>query len=281
MNRHRRLLTAAALGLAVAPLCAAAAEEAAKDDSLERVRQRGRLKVAVYEDLAPFNLNGKGIDCDLAQALAQGLGVELSLLPFTAGENIADDLRNAVWKGHYLGWGPADVMLHVPLERPLLEANPQVEVVAPYYRERVMLAWDRERGPEPQSMAALAGKPVAVAGGSLAGWLLAGAEGGLLREGLATHHTDGVSAARSLLAGQAAAAAGLASELEFVLSASPRYAILALPTPRAPRDGWVLGCAVKKGATALAKALHERLSTLGAGPDLRAMFLRHGVVWRG
>lgn len=86
------------------------------------------------------------------------------------------------------------------MERPLIEANPQVEVFGAYYRERVMLAWDRDRGPVPGSLAALKGKPVAVSGPSLAGWLLAGAEGGMLRESLSTQHADGVAAARALAA---------------------------------------------------------------------------------
>ena len=90
--------------------------------------------------------------------------------------------------------------LHVPMERPLIEANPQVEVFGAYYREHVMLARDRDRGPVPESLAALKGKPVAVSGPSLAGWLLAGAEGGMLRESLSTQHADGVAAARALAA---------------------------------------------------------------------------------
>ncbi|MFO1328447.1 MAG: hypothetical protein U1F56_13900 [Rubrivivax sp.] len=44
-----------------------------------------------------------------------------------------DDLRNMVWRGHYLGFGPADVLMHVPVNRPLME-NPRVEIFAPCWR---------------------------------------------------------------------------------------------------------------------------------------------------
>jgi hypothetical protein len=80
-----------------------------------------------------------------------------------------DDLRNMVWRGHYLGWGPADVLLHVPVERPLMAANPKVRIVAPYFRERLAVAYRRDALPRLDSLAALRGVRVAVAGQSLAG----------------------------------------------------------------------------------------------------------------
>ena len=277
----RRSLLAAGV---LAPLAGLARAEAAADapaGALERIRRRGRLSVAVYQDMPPFNVGGRGIDIDLAAALAEGLGVKPDLLPLHADESLQDDLRHAVWRGHYLGWGPADVMLHVPVDRPLIDSSPQVAIFAPYYRERVMLAWDRERGPQPESLAALQGVPVAVAGQSLAGWLLIGAEGGALRDGLSTRYADGAEAAQAVRDGRAAAAAGLASELQSVLADRSRYAIVPLPAPRAPRDGWAVGCAVKRDATDLAQALQQRVNELSADGRLRAIFQRHGVAWHG
>ena len=276
-TRRDCLLRLAAAGAA----CLGAAPFAVGATPLERVRERGTLSVGVYQEMPPFHAGGKGIDVELAQALADSLGVKLALLPFHADDNMKDDLRSMVWKGHYLGYGPADVMLHVPVDRPLIESSPQVAIFAPYYRERVMLAWDRERGPLPESLAALKGLPVAVAGQSLAGWLLIGAEDGALRDSLSTRHADGAEAAAALRDGRAAAAAGLASELESALAGQPRYAIVALPAPRAPRDGWAVGCAVKRDATDLAQALQQRINELSADGRLRAIFQRHGVAWHG
>lgn len=278
MIARRRVLAGIALAGLAAPFAGYAQEDGAA--ALDKLKKRGSLVVAVYEEFPPFNVGGRGIDVDVATALAEGLGLKLSLLPFTAGENIADDLRAAVWRGHYLGWGPADVMLHVPMDRPLIEANPQVDVIAPYYRERVMLAWDSERGPVPQTAGDLRGQPIAVAGLSLAGWLLAGAEGGALRDNLATQHANGVESAKTLLEGKAVAAAGHASELESALAGKTRYEIVPLPIPRAPRNGWVLGCAVKRGSTDLGKAVQTRLTELGSSFALREIFQRHGVTWK-
>ena len=67
-----------------------------------KLQQTGALKVAVYTEFAPFSDHGAGIDIDLAEALAKKLKLRLTLLPFPAGENLGDDLRNMVWKGHYL-----------------------------------------------------------------------------------------------------------------------------------------------------------------------------------
>lgn len=275
MIARRRLLAGAAL----APVVGAALAQT-ETSALEKVKQRGSLTVAVYQDMPPFHDGGQGIDVDLAAALAAGLGVKSSLLAMRADEELEDDLRHAVWRGHYLGWGPADVMLHVPVDRPLIDKVPQVSIFGPYYQERVLLAWDRERGPVPASLMALQGKPIAVSGLSLAGWLMIGAEGGALRPTLTTQFTHGVAAAGALLRGEAAAAAGLASELESALAGKPRYAIIPIPSPRAPRDGWAVGMAVKKGATDLAEALQKRLNELAASGELRAMFDKRGVNWR-
>jgi hypothetical protein len=143
---------------------------------------------------------------ELARALADALGVRLTLLPFNADDNMNDDLRNMVWRGHYLGYGPADVLLHVPVDRPLMEHNPRVRIFAPYYRERVMIARRLERLPQLDALSQLGSAPVAVAGQSLAGWLMLGADGGAYRRQLDTQHKHGAQAAQALARGDAAAA---------------------------------------------------------------------------
>ena len=247
---------------------------------LERVRERGSLTVGIYHDMPPFHSGGKGIDVELAQGLAQSLGVRLSLLPFHADENMADDLRNMVWRGHYLGYGPADVLLHVPVDRPLMEANPQVAILAPYCRERVAIARRLDRVPRLDTLSQLADGRVAVPGQSLAGWLLIGADSGAYRNQLITQWKDGTEAARALLRDEVVAAAGLASELESVLRGDTRFEITPLPSPRAPRDGWAVGMAVKRASTELAQALQRAVNELAASGRLGQVFDRGNVTWR-
>ena len=244
------------------------------------MKERGALVVAVYNELPPFNDGDHGIDRELAQALADALGVRLSLLAFNADENMADDLRNMVWRGHYLGFGPADVLLHVPVDRPLMDATPQATIFAPYYRERVAIARDLQRLPRLDTLAPLAGQPVAVAGQSLAGWLLIGADQGAYREQLRTQWKHGADAALALKRGDVAAAAGHQSELESVLRGDPRFAITTLPSPRAPRDGWAVGMAVKRGSTALAQALQAAMNGLVSSGRLAELFARANVGWQ-
>lgn len=263
---------ACAAGVAGTPLTSSATP-------LTRVLERGVLRVGVYHDMPPFHVDGKGIDVDLAQALAESLGVKLSLLPFHADDSMNDDLRNMVWRGHYLGYGPADVLLHVPVDPPLMEAAPQVSIFAPYCRDGVAIARRLEQLPQLDSLSQLQGQAVAVPGQSLAGWLLIGADGGAYKNQLTTRWKDGAEAARALQRGEVAVAAGLASELESVLREDARFAVSPLPSPRAPRDGWAVGMAVKRDAVELAQALQRSVNALAASGRLKEMFLRANLAW--
>ena len=278
LNRRHCLLGAAAAAFGSAR-AQSPAPAAAATPTLDKLRLRGTLSVAVYQDLPPFHVNGQGIEVELAQALAQSLGLKLALLPFQADENMNDDLRSMVWRGHYLGFGPADVMLHVPVDRPLMDDNPRVKIFAPYFRERVMIARDLKRVPQMPELGAFRGQRIAVPGQSLAGWLLIGADGGAYREQLITTWKNGCEAAKALQRGEVAGAAGHASELESVLGGDDRFAIEPLPVPRM-RDGWAVGCAVKAEATDLAQALQAAVNDLGGDGRLAAMFRRGGVSWR-
>jgi polar amino acid transport system substrate-binding protein len=277
LSGRRGALRALAAAAAAGGCGIARAEQAS---ALAAVKARGVLSVAVYRDMPPFHEQGKGIDVDLAGALADQLGVRLSLMAFPAGEDMGDDLRNMVWKGHYLGYGPADVMLHVPVEAPLMQANPQVRIFAPYCRDRVMIARRLDRLPHLETLAQLDGKPVAVAGQTLAGWLMVGADGGAYCQQLTTTFKDGVEAARALQGGQFAAAAGLGSELESVLGGDARYAITPLPTRSNSHDGWAVGMAVRKSADDLALALQAAVEATIADRQLSRIFRQGNVTWR-
>jgi len=276
--RRRGVLRQIALGAAA--LGGACVASRAWATPLAKVRERGSLVVGLYNEMPPFHVAGKGIDVDLAGALAEALGVKLTTLPFNADENMGDDLRNMVWKGHYLGYGPADVLLHVPVDRPLMEANPQVSVFAPYYRDRVAIARRLDRLPVLDALDKLGKEGVAVPGQSLAGWLLLGADSGAYREQLRTAFKDGAEAAQALARGEVSVAAGLMSELESVLRGDTRFAVEPLPSPRAPREGWAVGMAVKRADTDLAQALQAAVNDIARDGRLAQMFTQGNVSWR-
>ena len=273
---RRRLIQAGAL----LPLSGTMAwAQAQESDALTRIRKRGKLIVAVYNTMPPFHADGAGIDVQIAEQLALSLGVTLNLMPFNAGENMEDDLRNMVWKGHYLGFGPADVLLHVPVDKPLMDSQKQALIFAPYFKETVALAYDVERVQKLDSLSDLKGYKVAVAGQTLAGWLLIGSDEGAYRDQLMTHMDDGVTAARMLLAGDVPVAAGNASELHSVLKGNKKYRVIPMPIPRAPRNGWAVGMAVKKSATDLAAALQSTVNDMARDQRLSSIFAGHGVPW--
>jgi ABC-type amino acid transport substrate-binding protein len=267
-NRLRTTLSALLLcAAAVHPGLRAADAPAAKADT---------LKVAVYNELAPFSDKGQGIDADLAAALAKKLGLTLSLLPFNAGDDLNDDLRNMVWKGHYLGYGPADVMLHVPVDRMLMNANPQVTIFAPYHVESVRLVRSARSIPSFDGVDALAGKRIGVEKVSISGMVMLGEGNGRFREQVHIYPTA-TEALQQLKAGQLDAVLATRSEIESVLRGDPAFPVQDVPFERLPRAGWAIGMAVKKDNVDLARRLQAALNEMAADGELKAVFAKYGV----
>lgn len=263
---------AAALVLA----CLALTMSTPASADMDKIRQSGSLKVAVYKDMAPFSSDGRGIDVDIADALAKKLGLKLALLPFPAGEEVGDDLRNMVWKGHYLGYGPADVMLHVPVDRFLIARNDKVEIFAPYYRETVRVAYSKEAVPRFDGLDSLQGKEIGVEKVSIAAVLLLGEGDGKFRDKVRIYPTA-VEALQDLKAGKLAGVLGHRSEIESMLGDDSRFGMQQVPFQRLPAQGWAIGMAVKKEARDLAQALQQALAELTASGEMGRIFARHGV----
>lgn len=256
------------LGLLLMPLAAHA--------DIDKIRQAGVLKVAVYEDFAPFSKQGNGIDIDLGRALAAKIGLKMALLPFPAGESLSDDFRNMVWKGHYLGYGPADVMMHVPVDPLLMNQNEQVTIFAPYHTETVRLVRNVDRVPQYNGLASMAGKKIGVEGVSISALVLLGEENGRYRDDLKIFQS-GVEALASLKNGEIDGVLANRSEIESVLGADARFEMREVSFQRLPRKGWTLGIAVKKDNPELARLLRDAMDELFASGEMIAIFAQHGV----
>jgi len=267
-SRRRVLAAGLLLGAGIAAPALAADNPA--------LREAGFLKVAVYNDLAPFSDHGQGIDADLGAALADKLGVKLALLPFNAGDDLGDDLRNMVWKGHYLGYGPADVMLHVPVDRMLMNANPQVEIFAPYYVETVRLVRSARAIPQFDGVEALAGKRIGVEKVSISGMVMLGEGGGRFREQVHIYPTA-IEALERLKAGDLDAVLATRAQIESVMKGDPAFPLQDVPFDRLPRGGWAIGMAVKKDNLGLARQLQAALNDMAASGELKTMFAKYGV----
>jgi len=283
---RRSALAAAAAFLATGlsgTLSTASAQTELTD--LARIKASGALKVAVYKDNAPFSDGPAnavtGLDVSIAEALAGKMGLRLSLLPFDAGENMNDDLRNMVWRGHYLGYGPADVMLQVPVDRYLMQRNRQIIVLAPYMRQQLVLAHDTRRIADVQSADDLKGQPLAAERGAGAASALMGYSGGLLRAQVGIHPT-GQDAVKAVIDGKAAAAFVTRAQAESALFAAGikpgTIRLSALSLPGVPDTGWTVGMAIKAEHKDLGMALEGALAQLRSSGELLAIFQKHGLT---
>ena len=266
------LRCAAALALAAVALTMATPANA----DMAKIRQSGSLKVAVYNDMAPFSSKDGGIDVDIADALAKKLGLKLALLPFPAGEELGDDLRNMVWKGHYLGYGPADLMLHVPVDKRLMAQQDKVEIFAPYYRETVRLVRSKEAVPRYDGLDSMVGKDIGVEKVSIAAVLLLGEGDGKFRDRVRIY-PSAIEALQDLKAGKLAGVLAHRSEIESVLGADSRFDMQQVQFQRLPPQGWVVGMAVRKDARDLAEALQKAAAELTASGEMARIFAKHGV----
>ena len=238
----------------------------------------GTLKVAVYNDFAPFAEKGAGLDVDIAAALAKKMALQLSVLPFNAGDDVGDDLRNMVWKGHYLGYGPADVMMHVPVDASLANRNDKVTIFAPYLRESVRVVRDVQKLPNYSNVDSLAGQKIAVDGTSLGAMLILGYKNGQFREDVKLFGSA-TEALGKLKNGEVSAVIANQAEIDAVLQQDPKFALSELRLPLLPQNGWVVGMAVKNDNPALVEALTNALKAITDSGELAQIFAKYHVQW--
>ncbi len=251
----------------------------------------GVLRVAVYEHFAPYSFKedgqARGVDIDLANALAEGLGLKLELLWVTPGERLDDDLRNYIWKGHYMRPGVlADVMLRVPYDRDYSQkrndvgelANEQVVMFGPYQRERWQVAYDSRRLPEVPSIGVFQFHPIGVELESVPSFYLTSVFAGRLSRN--THHYPGPAAAfEGMRKGEVDAVMALRGELDWlehqahdpqILNADNTYPNLGQPE-------WDIGMAVHESNRQLANAVEETLDGMVRDGRMEKLYAAYGL----
>lgn len=249
----------------------------------DQVAASGRLRVAVYRDFAPFASGPddalRGVDVELGAAIAGKLGLTVEYMNVTAGESVDDDLRNAVWKGHYLGGGVADLMMHVPVDRQLAQRNDNAVIFAPYYQEQVAVLLDPGQTGGDDLTASFLEHKVGVELDSLADMYLVGAFGGALRENV-VHFHDVAQAVAAMRRGEVAGVVGTRGAIESALAGEHgRYRLTRMPMPGLPRISWPIGMAVKVNAHDLAYAIEPIIEGMVKDGSLAAIFARHGLTY--
>jgi ABC-type amino acid transport substrate-binding protein len=249
---------------------------------LDEVVAKGILRIAVYRDFPPFSWRErgelKGADVDLARAIASGLGVSLDLMELTADENMDDDLRNAVWKGHYLGGGIADVMLHVPVNRDFALRNDHVAIFGPYQRESFAISRNPSRINDTAGLAVFQSEKIGVELDSIPDFYLMGTFGGRLGANV-VHYTTVEQAVDALRSGAVAAVMAPRSQLEGALGQDVgRFPIGTMPTPGLINAQWNIGLAVKENSRDLAYKVEDIVTGLLAQGTLKEIYDRYGLT---
>lgn len=278
---RRRFLSFTALTFTAAALAAGVAPRLAGARPLDDVVAAGRLRVAVYRDNPPFSFHqdGKlvGVDVELARIIAERLGVGVEYMELTAGETVFDDLRNAVWKGHYLGGGVADVMMHVPYEKEFGLRNPEAVLFGPYQRENFALARNPMRVTQPM-LAALPDEPVGVEIDSIPDFFLLGAFGGRLRERV-VHYMTVPEAVAALVKGDVSAVIATQSQIEGALGERTKdFPVTPVSFPGMMTSSWDIGMAVKENSRDLAYAAGDAVTAMIEDGTVDAVFRRYGVT---
>jgi ABC-type amino acid transport substrate-binding protein len=251
-------------------------------EGLEKIKEKGALRVALYKDFPPYSFADatqkmRGVDLDIARALAAKLGVGMNLMAVTAGESMADDLRNSVWKGHYLGGGVADVMLHVPVDARFAEDNPKVKIFAPYYQEQVTLAYNPKRIPNLPSLQVLLDHKVGVELSSVASVFLTSTMQGLLRNSV-QHYPKFVEALAAFQKGEVSAVMGQRGQIESGLDKDQPVIYSESPMPGLIQK-WTVGLAVKADNPELVTELEQAMKALQKDGTLAKIFAEYHISY--
>lgn len=152
IDRRHLLCALAALGL-----CLGAGLAPASADALEDITARGTLRVAVPQDFPPFgsvgiDMSAQGYDIDMANLIAERMGVEVELVPVTSANRVP-----------YLQTGRVDLVISSLGKNPEREALIAFsDAYAPFFNG-VFAPADVEIA----DAAALAGRSVGVTRGSV------------------------------------------------------------------------------------------------------------------
>ena len=253
----------------------------------------GVFRVAVYDNFAPYSFRdgekARGVDVELAQQLAAAQGLQLELMWISAGEKLDDDLRNFIWKGHYMRPGQlADLMLRVPYDRNYSLkrndvgelVNEQVVMFAPYQSERWQVAFDSRRLEDVPSIAVFASHRIGVELDGVPSFYLTGVMEGRLRQNT-LHFPSPAAAFSAMQDARVDAVMALRGEVEWMLheAADPQLKAAANAYPQMGRQLWDIGMAVHESNRQLAYVVEEKLEELMNSGKLAAIYQSYGLTW--
>lgn len=269
--------------LAVAFIASLAAMDGAGARPLDEVVAAKVLKVVAYLDNAPFSFEAdgvaKGIEPDLARAIARELGVEAQVILRMQGEKADDDLRANVWRGPLTGGELGDLMMHVPIDREFALRNKEAVIGNAYFEQRVAVAIHRDMTGENPGFDVFKTKKIGVQIATVADYFLMTYQDGALINNVA-HHVKAEAGAKEFARKDVAALMGVRSKIESLLAAEGIKPVVVEPDMTGIiRSKWQIGMAWKDNSRDLGYAVEAALKTIVESGEMQRICATHGVVY--
>lgn len=260
--------------------------------SFDDIIESGVLTVGVYRDFPPYSWQeddkARGVDVEIARAVAKSFGVSLDIQWVTPDETLEDDLRNTIWKGHYLDRKVADIMMRVPYDREFslkrddvgLLVNELVVMTAPYQRERWQVVFNDQKLERVRTMGVFAYHPIGVEIDSLPAFYLTSAMGGRMR-GKTQHFTTIFEAYDALLEDKVDAVMGLRGQTDWLMHDKPRknFARGTNGFPNMGKQEWDLGIAVKTDFRQLGYETGDVIDALITSGEMEKIHAQFGLEY--
>ena len=130
--------------------------------------------------------------------------------------------------------------------------------------------------PDFDNIDSLVGKKIGVDGDSISAALLLGEQNGKFRDNVKIY-TNAIEALEKLKAGELDAVLASRSEIESVFKGNSDYPLEEVSFPRLPRQGWIVGMAVRKDDIELVKKLQAAANELFESGEMTKIFAKSGV----
>ncbi|SFR59564.1 amino acid ABC transporter substrate-binding protein, PAAT family [Marinobacter daqiaonensis] len=259
------------------------------DRTYDIILDSGYLKVGVYRDFPPYSyeVDGepRGIDVALGQRIAEEMGVRFMVHWITPDEELGDDLRNNVWKGHYLDKQRlADVMLRVPYDKQYAYMqdstgeyiNEQVVLFGPYQQETWQIAYDPGQLESVETVAVFQYNPVGVEIDTLPDFYLTSSLNGRMREQVRQFPSVG-DAFDAMRRGEVSAVMGMRAQIDHELAKPENGSFRGASNgfPGLLKQVWDVGMAIKHTHRQLGYALEAIVDRMVTSGELNELFAGH------
>ncbi|UTJ06983.1 substrate-binding periplasmic protein [Arcobacter roscoffensis] len=260
--------------------------------SIEHIQESGNIVLAVYENFPPYSYeeNGelKGIDIELGKIIAKSLNVKPIWYVTGSDENLADDLRNTIWKGNLVHKTKADVMFRIPYDYDYLRMrdkstgeleNEMVTIKGPYQSEKWVIATHKDIIDEFETLATFAYHTIGVELDTLPDTHITGFARGLISKNV-KHYFKFDKAINDFKNRKIDAIAGLKSQLEYLLdykNNKDKYFISeALPNVK---SHWDLATAVSSMYRPLSYHIDGVLHKAYVNGTIKKIFEKYGLEY--